>query len=351
MQGLRTYLGAAAGLWVALAAGHAAAHIKWFYPYDIAAPPRAMGEVLQPDFVHLYMLSIGCIYLFFLIERGWYRTGFLADTLSRVNVGEIGAYWIMRGATAFLFGALFVYGMQGDAVYLTPELHTDNEIVPWVHLALALMVWFKPITPVVGLGVLGLYALAIIDYGIYHLLDYMIFLGLGVFFVFGTREDPGWVKLRYVTLFATTGLTIGWGAIEKFAYPQWTYPLLEDQPDLLLGLSPDFFMVLAGFVEFNIAFILLSSASIASRLIALVLNTIFLMAVWMFGMIDAVGHSIIIAVLIVLTVRGPTSARYFLVLSDKSLWTEAYFMTGLYILALNVLFLAYYGLHTLLIGG
>ena len=30
-------------------------------------------------------------------------------------------------------------------------------------------------------------------------------------------------------------------------------------------------------------------------------------------------------------------ARYFLVLSEKSLWTEAYFMTGLYILALNVM--------------
>ncbi|MBT6203057.1 MAG: hypothetical protein HOI34_05090, partial [Rhodospirillaceae bacterium] len=91
----------------------------------------------------------------------------------------------------------------------------------------------------------------------------------------------------------------------------------------------------AAFVEFNIVFILLSSASVASRFVA-------------FGLIDAVGHLVIIAVLVILTIRGPTSARYFLVLSDKSLWTEAYFMTGLYMLALNVMFMAYYGLYAVL---
>ena len=56
----------------------------------------------------------------------------------------------------------------------------------------------------------------------------------------------------------------------------------------------------------------------------------------------------IIAVLVIMTARGPTSARYFLVLADKSLWTEAYFMTGLYMLALNVVFVAYYGLYFLI---
>jgi hypothetical protein len=65
-------------------------------------------------------------------------------------------------------------------------------------------------------------------------------------------------------------------------------------------------------------------------------------------MIDAVGHLVIMAVLVIMTARGPTSARYFLVLSDKSLWTEAYFMTGLYMLALNVIFISYYGLYFLL---
>jgi hypothetical protein len=48
--------------------------------------------------------------------------------------------------------------------------------------------------------------------------------------------------------------------------------------------------------------------------------------------------------------RGPTDARNMLVLHAKSVWTEAYFMTGLYALALVVMFLAYYGLHHVFYG-
>ena len=38
-------------------------------------------------------------------------------------------------------------------------------------------------------------------------------------------------------------------------------------------------------------------------------------------------------------------AANFLVLENKSLWTEAYFMSGLYILAFVMIFTAYYGIH------
>lgn len=48
--------------------------------------------------------------------------------------------------------------------------------------------------------------------------------------------------------------------------------------------------------------------------------------------------------------RGPTDARYMLVLPDKSLFTEAYFMTGLYFLAFVMIFILYYGIHYLAFG-
>ena len=105
--------------------------------------------------------------------------------------------------------------------------------------------------------------------------------------------------------------------------------------------------MVAGFVEFNITFVLLSSASSFSRVIALIFQSVFILAIFKFGFIDAVGHLLIIAILFILVVRGPTRAREFLALSAKSLWTEAYFMTGLYVLAFNVIFIAYYGLYTL----
>ena len=48
-------------------------------------------------------------------------------------------------------------------------------------------------------------------------------------------------------------------------------------------------------------------------------------------------------------IRGPTEARYILVLREKSLQMEAYFMTGLYYFAVVNAFLLYYGLHYLLV--
>ncbi|NQZ73820.1 MAG: hypothetical protein HRT60_12200 [Dinoroseobacter sp.] len=324
------------------------AHIKWFYPYDLTEEPRNMGEVLNPGFVGLYVLSILCIYAFFWIDRYWFRKKFLNDQVGRLAVSQDLAGWIIRSATAFLFLMLFVYGIQGTSFLLTPELHTDLPFIKWLQLAMVFAVALRVTTPVAGLGILVLYGVAVSYYGLYHLIDYMFFLGLAVFLIFMPMQGERWTRVRYITLFASTGLTIGWGAIEKFAFPQWTFPLLDDKPFLLMGMEPGFYMTLAGFVEFNLAFILLSSASVASRMLALVLNTIFMLAIYMFGLIDAVGHAIIIAVLIVLAVRGPTSARYFLVLSSKTLWTEAYFMTGLYILMLNCLFLAYYGAYYVL---
>jgi hypothetical protein len=94
----------------------------------------------------------------------------------------------------------------------------------------------------------------------------------------------------------------------------------------------------------------LSSASLLSRAIALGLASVFVLAIYKFGMIDAIGHLLIITILAVLVAYGPTRGRNLLVLEGKSVWTEAYFMTGLYILALVLVFTAFYGFHYLAYG-
>jgi hypothetical protein len=329
-------------------AGDAVAHVKWFAPYDLTIPPRPIGEVITPAFIYMFLLSTACIYTFYWIDRFLYRRHFLADKLGALIISQDIAYLIMRIATTLLFISLFCFALVERSFFLTPELLTDSAITKWIHLALAAAVWFRLTVPIAGAGIFLLYGLAIDAYGMFHMLDYLIFPGMGVYFILANLKGPIWVQSRYVTLYATTGLTLLWGSIEKWAYPDWTYPLLDADPSLLLGMSPEFYMVLAGFVEFNIVFILLSSASVFSRFIALGLNGLFILAIFKFGVIDAVGHLVIMAVLVIMTARGPTSARYFLVLSDKSLWTEAYFMTGLYMLALNVIFISYYGLYFLL---
>ncbi|MEM8855316.1 MAG: hypothetical protein AAGD34_16545 [Pseudomonadota bacterium] len=326
------------------------AHVKWFYPYDVTIPPRPIGEVLNRGFITFYLISMVAVYLFYCVDRFLWRRGVLRETLSGLIISQEQAFWLMRIATSILFLSLFVIGLLGGPIYLTPELTTEGWLVPVIQLALGIVPLFRPTVPLAGVGIIVLYAMAMSQFGVFHLLDYPVFLGIAGFFIFAGMKGQGWVTARYVAIFAATGITLGWGAIEKFAYPNWTYPLLDDMPYLLMGFPPELYMVIAGFIEFNLAFVLLSSASVLSRLIAFAFNAIFILAIGIFGFIDAVGHLLIITVLIILAARGPTPARDFLVLPDKAIPTEAYFMTGLWMLAMNLLFIAYYGLHTILIG-
>lgn len=330
--------------------GSAQAHVKWFAAYDLSKPPIPIGEVLTGEFVEFFLSSLLLIYAFFWFDRYVLRKRLLQDVLSRYTVSEPVAFMIMRGAALIFFVAISGYGLSGHAFFLTPELKTDQPWVPWVQLAIALCALQRRALPLIGLGIAGLYLAAVSQYGIFHLLDYLILFGVAYFFLAAPMAGAGWLMSRYIVLYATTAITLLWAAVEKWGYPMWTYPLLTREPDLLMGFEPHTYMVLAGFVEFNVTFMLLSSASLLSRATALGLAFVFVLAIYKFGVIDAIGHLLIIAILFVLTLYGPTEGRNFLVLEQKSLWTEAYFMTGLYVLAFVLIFLAYYGFHFLAYG-
>jgi hypothetical protein len=323
------------------------AHVKWFSPYDLSKPPLPVGEVLTPTFIYLYLISIVTMYGFFWVDRYLFRKQFLVSQLEKYSINDEQSFWILRISIFIFFVSLFLLAFNGPGFLLTPELITKNPVVKYLQLAMACLVLLRRTTPLVGVGIFILYGLGIEQYGIFHMLDYLIFLGVGLYFLLSGLKDQKWVKIRYIVLFASTGLTLLWASIEKWGYPSWSYPLLQNDASLLMGLSPQFYMVFAGFVEFNITFVLISSASSVSRIIAAIFQSVFILAIVKFGLVDAIGHLLIIAILFILAVRGPTSARIFLVLSDKSLWTEAYFMTGLYILAFNVIFIAFYGLYFL----
>jgi hypothetical protein len=316
-----------------LGSGSAHAHVKWFSEYDLNKPPLPVGEVLTGQFVYFFLSSVLLIYAFFWFDRYVFRQRILENVLRRYAVSEPAAFMIMRCAALVFLAAISAYGMAGDAFFLTPELKTDRRWVPWAQLGMALCALHRRTVPLIGLGIAALFVAAVYQYGIFHLLDYLILIGVAYFFLAVVMPGPGWLMSRYIVLYATTAITLLWASVEKWAYPFWTYPLLAREPGLLMGFEPHTFMVLAGFVEFNLTFMMLSSVSLLSRMIALGLGSVFALAIYKFGLIDAVGHLLIMAILFVLVIHGPTRGRNILVLEQKSLWTEAYFMTGLYILA------------------
>ena len=330
--------------------GPAHAHVKWFAEFDLNKSPLPLTEVLTAQFVGLFLTSIIVMYAFFLLDRYAWRKPILERVLLRFVVSEQTAFLIMRGAACIFFAAVSVYGFMGNGFFLTPELKTDYRWVPFMQLGMAACALHPRTVPLVGLGIATLFVAAVAQYGMFHLLDYLILIGVAYFFLAAPIPRTGWVTSRYIVLYATTALSLLWGAVEKWAYPSWTYPLLERDPDLLMGFEPRTFMVLAGFVEFNLVYLVLSSASLLSRALALALGSIFALAIYKFGLIDAVGHLLIMAILFVLVTYGPTKGRNILVLEGKSLLTEAYFMLGNYVFWFVAVFFAYYGLHFLAYG-
>jgi hypothetical protein len=127
-----------------------------------------------------------------------------------------------------------------------------------------------------------------------------------------------------------------WASIEKWAYPQWTDPLLHARPSLCMGFSSTFYMAAAGFVEFSLAFSLLWTP-LVRRLAAIVLSAMFCGAVIDFGRIDAIGHLMIVVILIGIAV------------DDQPIVRRPPLMAPItYSLALIATLTAYYGLHALI---
>lgn len=327
----------------------AEAHVKWFTKFDIAEQPLPIGEVIDKTFVYMFIISVIACYLFFLVDRYIYEEGYFAEFDKKMKMFDNAANYIMRGATAIFFVSLFFWWYLGfgDSFFITPELTTKSNIIPWIHILIAACMILPSTVFVGGIGIFLLWFFGVSQYGVYHMLDYPIFLGIAYYLTFSGIKSKAWLKSAFVVLFACTGITLIWASVEKFAYAHWTDPIFEKSPHMLMGMSSEMFMKLSGFLEFFITFILLGAVSVVGRLISLGFMSIFVLAIGEFGMVDAVGHLMIIAILWVLIVRGPTDARNMLVLPDKSLFTEAYFMTGLYYLAFVTIFLLYYGLHYL----
>jgi hypothetical protein len=163
---------------------------------------------------------------------------------------------------------------------------------------------------ITGVGLLALYASATSHYGLFHLADYPLFLGIAAYLIgISARRSRSpslrrFAHHRHSILVFAMATTLCWASIEKWAYPSWTMPILAERTYLTLGLEPATFMALAGWVEFGLAILLVIGGRFSSRLAALALFIMFTAAVLEFGKVDLVGHLPIIASLALVVMRG-----------------------------------------------
>jgi hypothetical protein len=326
-------------------AAPAHAHVKWFNDnYCVSCRPDALDHIVDARWVWLLALFALVSLCAFVIDRlcgdsanGWIdgyaaRLGTRPEDILRIGLGVfLVCLWLQPG------------------VLLTPELRTANPAIPWLQLALAATTLSWQTTWIACAGIFALYGLAVAQYGLFHLLDYPIFFGIAGYLAIHSLRPARLLPYAGSVLVGTVAATLLWASLEKWAYWLWTMPVVALHPGISLGFNPKAYIVLAGFVEFFLAYFLLGGRFFG-RLAAAALLVIFVVAVVDFGKIDAVGHLMIILALVAIILQGPQPVGDFFTWPRLGLTPGAFVSLAMLIVVLSTYMLGYFGLHHLLYG-
>ena len=326
----------------------ASAHVKWFCgPADLASPPVAFLHVLSPIFL---LCFVGFLLLVFtgLVADGWLarlrprmlstggRLAWAEEAIVRVGIG---AYCLLLWDNA----AIVPWG-HIDEVILTPELLGHDWVIDGLQGAVAVLVLSRRTCPLAALALMGLFGIGVGRYGVFHMTDYVFFVGYAAYLALTPWSAwPLW-RWRLPLLGASLGFSLMWTAIEKFLYPQWTSTIMATHPNIAAGFPIPDVVVIAGFVEFSLAFYLVVGRGLL-RLGAVALAAVFVSAMPEFGHLDVVGHIPIIAILLAVILRGTTPLQDALRLPARGPRFNAIAVCGLYLVTLFGMMAAYYGLQ------
>jgi hypothetical protein len=267
------------------------AHIQWFANVDLSTAPRTPWDVMtNPSFAALSLLALVVLALAGAADAWLTRAAPRQALLARVQSFDVreGGLAIMRfGLAAFLVANVLYF--RDAPVILTPELKAASYWPDVVQLGIAAACLFGRMR-LAAAGLVLLFGYAAMDYGLFHLSEYPVFPGIAAYLVMAGR-GPAWRARATMVLRVAVALSLMWGGVEKWLFPQWTFPLLcGSGKALTMGLPPEFFMQAAGFIEFCLSFVVVIG-SVAGRVAALAVNVVFAAAMPMFGMVDVVGHA------------------------------------------------------------
>jgi hypothetical protein len=272
----------------------AAAHVKWFVNCNVSDNPLPVQAVFTTTFFVFFGLFLILLYLGCVAERT-----VLGANVSRLldhHTAELHrrADDLLRSVAAVSFALLWADG----GLIITPELKANSIWLTAIQLLIPIYMFGRATLPAAGAGIIVLYGYGVATYGLFHMLDYPVFLGLGVFFALSASQNARLLAFRFDFLRWTVACSLLWPSIEKFVYPGWIAPIAITHPEITLGFDVPTVVTAAGVVEFGLSFALFWTPMIR-RLAALILVAVLTAATFDFGKVDGIGHLMIIAILIV----------------------------------------------------
>jgi len=270
--------------------------------YNLLEPPRQLLQIVSGEYFLAFCLFVApIVFAVTVIDHRIVarRCPLCRHSIQLTDRVQPSVPMALRLATCIFFLTATCTGAISDQAFiLTPELETRHTLVAVIQLTIALFALRSHTACLSGLGIVVLYVIAVTEFGIYHMLDYPIFVGVAAYLVMSSSFSAAIAVVRQNVLRVCTSATLLWASIEKFAYPEWSFKLLESRPEITFGLDVEFYMVAAGFVEFCAAYLLLTG-ELSARAAAVLLLFFFISAIYYFGLIDAIGHFVIIVVLLV----------------------------------------------------
>ncbi len=316
----------------------ASAHVKWFANYDVTTRPKPFPEVATTTFFAIFAAFLAILFLGFLAD-GWVAKRWPRVLSAGSSFDAIHDKWVRLGTGAFL---LCTWTIRLNI--LTPELHTQTGWIFTIQFLSALFIAWRRTCVLSALGIFALYVYGITRYGMFHMLDYVYFLGIAAYLAGISISRISRIRVPVMT--GCLAFSIMWTAIEKLVYPQWTAQILQTHSHMTMGIPFGPFIVLAAFVEFTLAFYLATGRGML-RLGSLALLLVFVAAMPEFGRIDVVGHLPLIAILGVPLMRGSSSLQCFWHRPGLGIILNAAAVCLLYTLSLSLFFLTYYGVQWL----
>lgn len=311
------------------------AHVKWFSQFTYADRPRSLREIASPAFLGLAVLSTVVIGALAYADE-WLRGTALAKRLDAWLETHRGQSMVVLRVGA---GATMLMAWQAGTL-LAPELPAVHDALGWAQFAVVLLLLIPQTVPVAGalLGSLWLYAAS--SFGLFHLLDYAFYPGIAFALAVSRSAKEKTRGLGLPALYLSVGFSLFWVALEKLVYPEWALYVLSQHPGLAMGLTLDFFLVGAAFVELSLGHMLI--LGLFGRTLALTITVVFLITSSVFGgKLEVMGHTPVHAALIVFLLEGAGHSYRPPFLAPRTLSRRALLAATSFVGILAVLLVAY----------
>jgi hypothetical protein len=272
----------------------ATAHVKWFVNCNVADDPLPAMDVFTGTFFLFFAIFLVLFYLGCKFERTTLGTK-ISQLLDRVTATlHRRSDDLLRSVAAVSFALLWADGR----LILTPELKASSVWLSAIQLLIPIYMFWRATLAAAGAGIIVLYGYGVATYGLFHMLDYPVFIGLGAFFVLSASRNTKLLAFRFDFLRWTAASTLLWPSMEKFVYPGWVAPIAITHPEITLGFDVTTVVTAAGIVESGLALALFWTP-LVRRLAALVFILLLTAATLDFGKVDGIGHLVIITVFLV----------------------------------------------------